>query len=63
MTLDELRRVPLFADLSEQDLERLYQMAKTISMQPGELVFEEGSLGDALYVILDGEREGRPVNI
>ena len=57
MTLDELRRVPLFADLSEQDLERLYQMAKTISMQPGELVFEEDSLGDALYVILDGELE------
>ena len=57
MTLDELRRVPLFADLSEEDLEQLYEMAKTISIPAGELVFEEGSPGDALYVVLDGELE------
>jgi signal transduction histidine kinase len=57
VVLDELRQLPLFADLSEEDLERLYQMAKAISIQPGELVFEEGSPGDALYVILDGELE------
>jgi signal transduction histidine kinase len=55
--LDELRRVPLFAGLSEEDLERLYRMAETVSIHPGELVFEEGSPGDALYVILDGELE------
>jgi signal transduction histidine kinase len=57
VTLDELRRVPLFADLSEDDLERLYQMAKTVSIPAGALVFEEGSSGDALYVVLDGELE------
>jgi signal transduction histidine kinase len=57
VTLDEVRRVPLFADLSEEDLERLYQMAKTVSIRAGELVFEEGSPGDALYVVLDGELE------
>jgi signal transduction histidine kinase len=57
VTLDEVRRVPLFADLSEEDLEQLYEMAKTISIHPGELVFEEGSPGDALYVVLDGELE------
>jgi signal transduction histidine kinase len=57
VTLDELRRVPLFADLTEEDLEQLYKMAKTISIHAGELVFEEGIAGDALYVILDGELE------
>ncbi len=57
MTLDEVRRVPLFADLSEEDLERLYQMAETVSISAGELVFAEGSPGDALYVVLDGELE------
>jgi signal transduction histidine kinase len=55
--LDELRGVPLFADLSEEDLEQLYQMAETVSIPAGELVFEEGSPGDALYVVLDGELE------
>jgi signal transduction histidine kinase len=57
VTLDEVRRVPLFADLSEEDLEQLYQMAKTVSIPAGELVFEEGSPGNALYVVLDGELE------
>ena len=55
MTLDELRQVPLFADLSEEDLGRLYEMAETISIHPGEVVVKEGSPGDALYVVLDGE--------
>jgi signal transduction histidine kinase len=57
VTLDELRLVPLFADLSDEDLEQLYRMARTVSFKPGELVFEEDSPGDALYVILDGELE------
>jgi signal transduction histidine kinase len=57
MTVDELRRVALFADLATEDLEQLCQMARTDSVDPGELVFEEGSPGDALYVILDGELE------
>jgi signal transduction histidine kinase len=55
--LDELRRVPLFAGLAEEDLEQLYRMAETVSLDAGELVFEEGSPGDALYVVLDGELE------
>jgi signal transduction histidine kinase len=55
--LDELRRVPLFAGLSEGDLERLYQMAETVSVPAGQLVLREGDRGDALYVVLDGELE------
>src|ERR671916_1999855 len=57
MTVDELRRVALFADLATEDLEQLCQTARTDSVDPGELVFEEGSPGDALYIILDGELE------
>src|SRR5918911_4873637 len=57
MTVDELRRVSLFADLATEDLEQLCQMARTVSVDSGELIFEEGSPGDALYVILDGELE------
>src|SRR3712207_3992926 len=55
--LDELRRVPLFAGLAEEDLERLYQMAETVSIPAGQLVIQEGEPGDALYVVLDGELE------
>src|ERR671920_923181 len=55
--LDELRRVPLFAGLSEEDLKQLYQMAETVTVPAGQLVLQEGDPGDALYVILDGELE------
>ncbi len=55
--LDELRQVPLLADLTEEDLERLYEMAETISVPAGELVLQEGDPGDSLYIVLDGELE------
>jgi signal transduction histidine kinase len=57
VTLEELRRVSLFVDLSDEDLEQLYARSRTISVDQEELLFEEGSPGDALYVILDGELE------
>src|ERR671910_3639463 len=55
--LDELRHVPLLADLSEEDLEQLYQMAETASIPAGQLVLQEGDSGDSLFVVLDGELE------
>ena len=55
--LDELRKIPLFADLSEEDLERLYRMAETVSIPAGKLVLREGDSGDSLFVVLDGELE------
>ena len=55
--LDELRKIPLFADLSEEDLERLYEMAETVSIPAGRLVLREGDQGDSLFVVLTGELE------
>src|SRR5919206_1526556 len=57
MNIDELRQVPLFADISGEDLEQLYEMAETVSIPAGELVLREGDPGDSLYVVLDGELE------
>src|SRR5919112_940655 len=55
--LDGLRQVPLLADLSEEDLERLYEMAETILVPAGQLVLREGDTGDSLYIVLEGELE------
>ena len=55
--LDELRQVPLFTDLSDEDLEQLYRMAETISIPAGELVLREGEPGNSLYIVLDGNLE------
>jgi signal transduction histidine kinase len=57
MSQDFLRQLPLFAGLSEEDLGRLCDMAKTEMLPAGEVLMEEGSLGDALYVTLDGTFE------
>jgi signal transduction histidine kinase len=55
MNLDILRRVPFFAGLAEPDLERLLAQAEVLELGPNTVVIEEGTPGDALYVLLDGE--------
>jgi CRP/FNR family transcriptional regulator len=49
-----LARVPLFADLSEHDLNELAQVAVPRSYEAGELVFREGDSGDTCFVVRSG---------
>src|SRR3712207_4856619 len=49
-----LARVPLFADLSERDLEQLAQVAVPRTYEAGEAVFREGDSGDTCYVVREG---------
>ena len=49
-----LSRVPLFADLSPEDLEQLAHVAVPRSYAPGETVFREGDTGDTCYVVRSG---------
>ncbi len=55
MSIEFLRQLPLFAGLSESDLEWLFENASPVSVRQGELLIEEGSPGDSLYIVLDGE--------
>jgi signal transduction histidine kinase len=52
-----LRRLPLFAELSAPDLDRLCRLARRVEVPAGSVVMEEGSEGDGLYIIVDGELE------
>jgi CRP-like cAMP-binding protein len=54
---DFLKKVPLFSELSEPDLERLCQMAQDVSLRAGDLLFSEGSPGDKAYIIKEGQLE------
>ena len=49
-----LAKVPLFASLSERDLEQLAQVAVPRSYDAGEAVFREGDSGDTHYVVREG---------
>jgi signal transduction histidine kinase len=54
---EALRAVPLFADLTDADLEALAEGTTEIGLAANELLFSEGDQGDHAYVITGGEVE------
>ena len=57
MSIEFLRRLPLFAGMSDADLDNLYRMSTPLTLPPGHLLIEEGTPGDALYILIAGELE------
>ncbi len=53
-TVDTLRRVPIFADLSETELQFLAERAVPRTYAKGELVFSEGDACTGLFVVESG---------
>ena len=54
---DYLKKVPLFADLPDEDFDRLCAVATEENLSAGEILFTEGEIGDKTYVIMAGEIE------
>lgn len=52
-----LEHHPLLARLSPEQLDRLVGAGELETFSPGEVVVDEGSLGDALYLVLTGQVE------
>ena len=57
LTTPFLRKIPLFSNLPEKDLERLCQLSTEIKLPAGAELFSEGSPGEEAYVIKEGEIE------
>jgi CRP/FNR family transcriptional regulator, cyclic AMP receptor protein len=53
--IDLLARVPLFADLSREELERVAQVAIPRSFPKNVRVFHEGDTSDACYIVREGD--------
>ena len=51
------KKVPLFAELPDEDLEALCQGSEDVSLQHGQELFAEGDVGDRAYIIMEGEVE------
>jgi len=49
-----LKQVPLFEGLSDEQLEAIAARGEQRSLAEGDLVFEEGSEGHEMFVLLDG---------
>lgn len=52
---DFLKKVPLFANLPDDDLDRLCAVATEEFLPADEIIFTEGEIGDKAYVIMTGE--------
>lgn len=52
-----LERHPLLAHLTREQLEHIADFGEVERFEPGEEVVAEGSLGDALYLVLSGRLE------
>jgi signal transduction histidine kinase len=52
-----LRRIPLFAELPQDALDRLCDAATRTVYDAGAIVIREGTPGDGLYVVVSGELE------
>ncbi|MGE5251900.1 MAG: sensor histidine kinase [Bacteroidota bacterium] len=57
MKLIDLRKSPLFQGLSDEEIRQLMDSAERVSLRAGETLLRQGDLGDAAYVLLDGEFE------
>jgi serine/threonine protein phosphatase PrpC len=53
-TLDTLKKIPLFKQLSYQQLVRVMNLARITAIKAGEVICKEGESGQELYVILRG---------
>lgn len=57
MNLKDLRKSPLFQGLSDDELQQLMDMAEPMFLRAGDVLIKQGELGDAAYVVINGEFE------
>ncbi|WP_428261323.1 cyclic nucleotide-binding domain-containing protein [Haliangium sp.] len=49
-----LRETPLLSSLGPDAMQRLIDEVVLVQLEPGQVLFREGDMGDALYVVADG---------
>ena len=52
-----LRRVQLFADLTQGELEQLASISTELKVLPGEVIIQQNTTGTEMYIIAEGEVE------
>lgn len=55
ITQEQLRSIPLFRSLSDQQLASAAKLFKHVSHQEGDVLFEMGSVAEHFYLLVDGE--------
>jgi signal transduction histidine kinase len=55
----ELRRVPVFADLPDDQIDWFISQSQELNLKAGDVYAQQGSPADAMFVILEGQLQGR----
>jgi CRP/FNR family cyclic AMP-dependent transcriptional regulator len=53
----ELREVPLFSEMDEQEVAGIRAIMEEMKFKAGEVIIREGDIGDLFYVVTEGEAE------
>jgi len=53
----ELRDVPLFSEMDEQEVAGIRSIMEELKFKPGQVIIREGEMGDLFYVITEGHAE------
>jgi CRP-like cAMP-binding protein len=54
-TSEDLRSFAMFACVPAEGLEIFARAAEAVDVEPGQVVYEQGERGDAIYVVVEGE--------
>jgi CRP/FNR family cyclic AMP-dependent transcriptional regulator len=55
--VDVLRKIPLFSKIEPARLKLLAFTSEHLEFMPGEAICRQGDVGDAAYIVLDGEAD------
>ena len=55
--IEILRKIKLFSELNNSELLKLSRICQKVNFKKGDIIFEAGEPGDALFVIYEGEVE------
>jgi len=53
-SLDIFRKIPIFNELNDEEIDRIFTIAQKSSFKSGEIIFSEGDKGDGFYLIVKG---------
>jgi CRP-like cAMP-binding protein len=54
-TVDDLRHIALFAQMTEQELERVAALGEPVDAEPGAILIDQGDVGVECFLVLEGE--------
>jgi len=54
MNFDIFRKIPIFEELTDNEINSILDIAKRATFEKGEVIFKEGEPGDGFYILIKG---------